>query len=216
MSQEEIQMWDTRFSQDAYLFGTEPNDFLTRHAHLITPGGRVLAVADGEGRNGVWLAEQGFAVHAIEGSRIAIEKSTALAQSRSVGLASAVTHLEPGSLFNDPVDVMNWNWPVSEYDAVVAIFIQFAKPPERAQLFAYMAKALKPGGVLLLEGYHHRQMQYGTGGPKVLDQLYDEALLQASFTALKIESLVDYEVEMNEGDGHNGISSLIDLIARAQ
>lgn len=215
MSTPGIQAWDERFSSEGYLFGTEPNDFLARSAGLIAPGGRVLAVADGEGRNGVWLAQQGFAVHATEGSGVAIEKSIALARTRAVGLAPSLAELEPGMIWHEQVDLMTWAWPAAAYDAVAAIFIQFATPHEREGIFAGMARALAPGGVLLLEGYHHRQLEYGTGGPSVLEQLYDEALLRESFPSLAIASLTEYDMHVDEGAGHRGTSALIDLVAYA-
>jgi SAM-dependent methyltransferase len=215
MSTPGIQAWDERFSADGYLFGTDPNAFLSRSAQLIAPGGRVLAVADGEGRNGVWLAQQGFAVHAVEGSRVAIEKSIALAAHSSVGLASSSAELAPGTIWHEQADLMAWDWPSAAYDAVAAIFIQFATPSQRQALFAGMAAALRPGGVLLLEGYHHRQLQYGTGGPSVLDQLYDEALLRTAFPSLVIASIDEYDTHVDEGDGHRGTSALIDLVAYA-
>lgn len=215
MSSPGIQQWDERFAGADYLFGTEPNVFLVRSAPLIAPGGRVLAVADGEGRNGVWLAQQGFAVHAVEGSAVAIGKSKALAARQGVALASSMDELEPGTIWHEQVDLLAWDWPVAQYDAVAAIFIQFATPSQREAIFAGMARALRPGAVLLLEGYHHRQLQYGTGGPSVLDQLYDEALLRASFPSLAIDSLVEYDTHVDEGDGHRGTSALIDLVARA-
>ena len=96
---------------------------------------------------------------------------------------------------------------------MVAIFIQFARPEERRTLFARMAAALKPRGVLLLEWYHHRQLQYGTGGPRALDQLYDADLLRNAFPTLEVVSLEEYDAEVDEGPGHSGMSAVIDLVA---
>jgi SAM-dependent methyltransferase len=213
MTRPEIAAWDTRFAGDDYVFGTEPNAFLTRAAHRISAGGRVLVVADGEGRNGVWLASQRLAVHATEGSPAAIAKSVRLAAERDVPVAASASDLLPGAIVHERVDLLDWAWPIGEYDAVVAIFIQFARPDEREFLFAGMAGALKPGGVLLLEGYHQRQLQYATGGPRVLDQLYDQELLLSSFPRLDIDSIADYDVSIDEGPGHRGTSAVIDLIA---
>ena len=206
--------WDARFAKDGYLFGSDPNAFLVREAHHIPRAGQVLAVADGEGRNGVWLAQQGYAVHAIEASQVAIEKARSLAGSRGVPTASNANSIQPGGIFFEQVDVLNWIWPVQAYDAVVAIFIQFATPSQRPELFAHMSAAINKGGVLLLEGYHLRQLGFGTGGPSVLDQLYDVELLRASFADLDLILLRDYDQEIDEGHGHKGPSALVDLVAR--
>jgi SAM-dependent methyltransferase len=213
MTRPEIDAWDARFAGEEYLFGTDPNEFLAREASRIPVGGRVLVVADGEGRNGVWLAAQGLAVHATEGSRTAITKSARLAQRRDVPVAASPADLAPGSIAHEHADLLSWEWPVGAYDAVVAIFIQFARPDERGALFAGMAAALKPGGILLLEGYHRRQMEFGTGGPRVLEQLYDEELMRSSFAGLHIDAITEYDTHVAEGTAHHGTSALIDLIA---
>lgn len=213
MTRSDLEFWDERFAGDDYLFGTEPNAFLTREAHRIAPGGRVLVIADGEGRNGVWLASRGLAIHATEASPAAIAKSVRLASDRGVPVVDSLEALIPGSIFQDRVDLLDWEWPLGSYDAVVGIFIQFARPDERWVLFNGMASALKPGGSLLLEGYHHRQLQYGTGGPRSSDQLYSEELLRDSFATLEIDSINEYDVLVDEGPGHCGMSAVIDLVA---
>ena len=213
MSQHAEGSWDARFAQAGYLFGTEPNAFLVRQSRNIAPGGHVLSVADGEGRNGVWLAQQGYCVHTVEASQVAIEKARALARERGIPLASEKP-IAPGRILIEQTDVLTWDWPTREYDAVVAIFIQFASPTQRPQLFANMLAAVKPGGVVLLEGYQLRQLAYGTGGPPVLDHLYDVELLRTSFSTTEIISLQDYDQAIDEGDGHKGMSALVDLVAR--
>ncbi|MDO8732456.1 MAG: class I SAM-dependent methyltransferase [Actinomycetota bacterium] len=214
MSQHAEGSWDARFAKDGYLFGTDPNAFLVRESHHITPTGLVLAVADGEGRNGVWLAQQGYGVHAIEASPVAMDKAKSLAVSRGVSIATGFTSIEPGSIFFEQVDVLNWTWPIEQYDAVVAIFIQFAIPTQRDKLFAEISAAVKNEGVLLMEGYHQRQLGFGTGGPSALEQLYDTELLRESFADLDLIVLRDYDQEIDEGHGHKGTSALVDLVAR--
>ena len=214
MATPDLQAWDTRFAQDAYIFGTEPNAFLVASASQIPQGARVLAVADGEGRNGVWLAQQGFAVHATDGSKVAVAKSMALAKERGVTVVHRVEDLVPGSIFHECADSDSWVWPVGQFDAVIGIFIQFTKPQERSAMFANMIAALKLGGVLILEGYHHRQLDFGTGGPQALEQLYDQALLKDAFADLETIELRDYDVEIDEGAGHKGMSALVDYIGR--
>jgi cyclopropane fatty-acyl-phospholipid synthase-like methyltransferase len=195
-------VWDQRYAIENYLFGTAPNAFLKAHAALLKAGDRVLAVADGEGRNGVWLAQQGLRVHAIDASSVAIAKAKRLAQERGVTPAFEVADLE------------TWVWPVSQYDAVVAIFIQFAGPDLRARLFDNMKRALRPGGLLLLQGYRPEQIAYRTGGPPCAENMYDEALLRAAFNDLEILELRSYDTVLAEGTAHRGMSALIDLVAR--
>ena len=202
MSDPRIEHWNQRFSTDEFVFGREPNAFLKREAHRIAPGGAVLAVADGEGRNGVWLARQGLKVHAVDGSAIALRKNAAFAAEHGV----AVRH--------DCVDLLDWSWPQAAYDAVAAIFIQFAGPDGRAGMFAGMKTALKPGGLLLLEGYGPKQLDYGTGGPKAIENLYTRDLLERAFGDLEILELREYDAVVEEGAGHSGMSALVDLVAR--
>ncbi len=199
----QISQWEHRYSNsNDYLFGIHPNDFLLRHTTAIKPGGRVLSIADGEGRNGVFLAEQGFEVHTLEGSATAVERARLLSTQRAVGLT-----IEQGDLFQ-------WSWPRNEYDAVVAIFIQFATPEQRDILFSHMKQTVKPGGVILLEGYHTSQPKNGTGGPANVQHLYTEELLRDYFSDMVIEELCTYEAVISEGNGHSGLSALVDLVAR--
>jgi cyclopropane fatty-acyl-phospholipid synthase-like methyltransferase len=202
MHEADLRRWNERFSTEGYLFGTEPNAFLAAHRHLLRRGQRVLAVADGEGRNGVWLAEQGLEVLSIDFSEIAQEKARRLAAERGVRL-----QIERSDLFA-------WNWEGRIFDTVVAIFIQFATPPERAELFSRMKRALAPGGLLLLEGYRPEQLQYRTGGPSQIEQLYTEPMLRAAFSDLTIIELRSYDAVILEGPGHGGMSALIDLVAQ--
>ncbi len=199
----QIAQWEQRYSSSGdYLFGIHPNAFLTTHAARIKQGGRVLSVADGEGRNGVFLATQGFDVHTLEGSATAVERARQLSADKSVRLT--IEHC----------DLFHWSWPEDKYDAVVAIFVQFATPEQRAELFSYMKRTVKPGGLILLEGYHTSQPQHGTGGPSNVDHLYTEELLSKEFSDMEIELLTTYEAVISEGHGHNGLSALVDLVAR--
>ena len=195
-------MWDERYDQEDYLFGKAPNAFLARQAHRLAPGMRALAVADGEGRNGVWLAEQGAHVVAVDASPVGVAKARKLAAERGVSLEHIVA------------DMTAWDWPDATFDLVVAIFIQVTTPDERAGIFKGMIRALKPGGLLLLEGYGTGQLAYGTGGPKDIERLYTEDLLRTSFAELEILELSTYDAELDEGARHRGMSALVDLVAR--
>ena len=194
--------WNARFATDGYFFGTEPNVFLRDHALLLPKSGRVLAVADGEGRNGVWLAQQGLDVLSIDFSPVALAKARALARERQVKLETA------------EADLGKWRWPKAAFTAVVVIFIQFAGPALRDRIFAGVKKALKPGGLLLLQGYRPKQLEYKTGGPPILENLYTEELLRSAFADLEIVELLSHDDPIHEGQGHDGISALIDLVAR--
>jgi SAM-dependent methyltransferase len=162
---------------------------------------RVLAVADGEGRNGIWLAQQGCEVLSVDISPLAIEKARKLAEQRRV------------SVQFECADLMRWQWPQGDFDAVVCIFIQFASPAERKLLFDGFRTALKPGGVLLMEGYGVKQLQYSSGGPGKLENLYTLEMLREAFADWDIDSLREYEAELNEGPRHSGMAALVDLIA---
>jgi 2-polyprenyl-3-methyl-5-hydroxy-6-metoxy-1,4-benzoquinol methylase len=194
--------WDQRFAGSDYLFGTEPNVWLARQASLLMHGGRALAVADGEGRNSVWLAEQGMQVDAFDISNAGVEKARKLAAQKQVKVNFQVCGCE------------EWPWQPAQYDLVVAIFIQFADPVMRATLFANMINTLKPGGILLLQGYTPKQLEYKTGGPPLLSHLYTEELLREAFSAMEIIELQSYEDQLHEGEHHKGQSALIGMVAK--
>ena len=194
--------WNERYSTADYIFGTAPNVFLASQAGLIRPGMHALAIADGEGRNGVWLAEQGVKVHAIDVSPVALEKARKLATERGVTLEF------------EQADVLNWDWPQATYDLVAAIFIQFAPPPDRDRIIAGIRRCLKPGGLLVLQGYTPKQIEFATGGPPSAANMYTPALLRDWFGDWDILHLHDHESVINEGSHHHGMSALIDLVAR--
>ncbi len=197
-----MSIWNERYAGEEYHFGTEPNAFLASQHALLKPGMSCLAVADGEGRNGVWLAEQGLQVLSVDSSHVAIDKAKALAAQRGVALALELA------------DLAQWDWGVEKFDIVVAIFIQFVGPEGRAQMFDSIKRCLKPGGLLLLQGYTPRQLEYCTGGPSQVENLYTEALLRELFADMQIVHLCEHDSEISEGAGHCGMSALIDMVAR--
>lgn len=196
------QTWNQRFSGADYLFGREPNEYLRAQAALLPANGRALCVADGEGRNSVWLARQGLQVDAFDVAEAAVAKARKLAAEANVSVEYRVAGCD------------EWQWVPQAYDVVAAIFIQFADPDMRARLFANMARTLKPGGLLIVQGYTPKQLEYKTGGPGVLSHLYTADMLRKAFAALQIVDLVEYEAELNEGAQHAGRSALIGLVAR--
>ena len=193
--------WNERYSREDFLFGEAPNAFLAASKAWLVPGWRALSVADGEGRNSVWLARQGLEVDAFDISTVAVDKARGLAARQGVAVRHALA------------DVLQLEWPTACYDLIAAIFIQFASPAERALIFRGMVGALRPGGVLLLQGYRPEQLAYRTGGPPFAENLYTEPMLREAFAELDIRHLASHDDIVREGDGHSGMSALIDLVA---
>ena len=202
MTSSDGDFWNSRFSTESYIFGTRPAAFLEENAHYIPPRSRVLAPADGEGRNSVFLAELGHRVVATDIAPAGIAKAQKLAAARGVSVEFR------------QLDLQGWQWPEAEFDAAAAIFLQFAPPAFRDEIFAGLKLAVRPGGVLLLHGYTPKQLEYGTGGPRVVEQLYTEELLRAAFGDWELLRVEAYERELDEGEGHRGRSAIIDLIAQ--
>jgi SAM-dependent methyltransferase len=194
-------MWDKRYAEPGYLFGTDPAALLAREAGVIAPGARVLCLADGEGRNSVWLAGQGLNVVAMEASAVALGKARDLAAARGVTVDFRQSTVE------------DWDWS-KPFDAVVGVFIQFARPALRAVIHSGIAQAVVPGGLVLLHGYAPRQIGYGTGGPPVVENLYTLDGLRADFPGWQELRAEDYDADLSEGTRHVGKSALIDFIAR--
>ena len=194
--------WNKRFENPDYIFGLEPNEYLRGHAAQIPRGSHVLCVADGEGRNSVWLARQGMRVQAFDIAEVGVAKARKLAADANVAVDFSVA------------DCDRWPWPVEAYDAVVAIFVQFADPAMRERLFANMIASLKRGGVLILQGYTPKQLQYKTGGPPFESHLYTAELLRIAFAALTIVELCECEADLSEGTQHHGRSALIGMVVR--
>ena len=202
------EMWSNRYREigDQYLFGTEPSHFLANRADLFKQGESAILLADGEGRNSVWLAEKGLDVTAIEISPVALEKAKKLAAARNVD----INFIQSDMLFHD-WDEANF---IAKFDWVVGIFIQFVGREGMAQQFQVMKEITRPDGRILLHGYTPKQLEYKTGGPADINNLYTGQLLTEAFSGWKIEELIEYEADICEGVGHNGRSALIGMIAQ--
>jgi len=195
--------WNKRFDTPDYIFGRAPNEYLqTQAKQYLKKGDAVLCVADGEGRNSVWLAKQGLQVDAFDLSEVALKKANALATEQAA-------HVQFTLASSD-----TWDWLPNQYDAVVGIFIQFADPVMRTRLFAQMVSTLRPGGVLIVQGYTPKQLEYKTGGPSILEHLYTEDMIRALIGDLEPIDLCLYEKELSEGPKHTGMSALLGLVAR--
>jgi cyclopropane fatty-acyl-phospholipid synthase-like methyltransferase len=197
----ENEFWEKRFAEPSYLFGTRPNAFLVSQAHRLKPGQKALALADGEGRNGVFLAEQGLDVLSVDFSPAAQEKARRLAKERGVALRTELA------------DLTERAWEREAYDVIAAIMIQFAASPAREQIFAGAIGALRRGGLFILQGYRPEQLQYKTGGPPEAANMYTEDMLRQIFAGMRILHLRAHDDQIDEGAGHSGMSALIDLVA---
>lgn len=193
--------WNQRYSAPGYRFGKEPADFLRREAGVLAAGSKVLCLADGEGRNSVYLAGLGHDVTAFDASDVALVKARDLATERGVSVNFNLAGVE------------DWDWS-QQYDVVVGVFIQFAGPKLQKQMFDWMSGAVVPGGLLLLHGYVPRQLDYKTGGPGVAENMYSETLLRAAFAEYEMLQMRDYDAQIDEGPGHSGKSALIDFVGR--
>ncbi len=196
------EFWNQRYRAEGYLFGREPNGFVKSQAHLFKPGQEVLAIADGEGRNGVFVARQGARVTSVDFSAPAQEKARRLAEEFGVQINF------------EQQDVYDWQGETGAYDIVLAIFIQFAPPDKRTLLFDTIKQQVKPGGLVVMQGYRPEQVAYGTGGPPQAENMYTSDLLRAAFAEFEIQHLEEHDTVVDEGSGHAGMSALIDMIAR--
>lgn len=195
------EFWDAMFAGDRYVYGTEPNSFLRGQAFRLRPGMRALTVGDGEGRNGVWLAQQGLSVTSIDLSAVGIDKARRLAAARGVAIEARQG------------DVADADWAEASFDVVASIFLHL--PPDvRPRVHAALARALRPGGLLVLEGFHRRQLGRSSGGPKELELLFDLEDLRRDFAALEPLEALEGEVLLDEGDNHRGLGAVVRLLAR--
>jgi len=197
------EFWNKRFDKEEFIFGKEPNEYLVEQSRkYLKPSDKVLCIADGEGRNGVWLAKQGMQVVGFDVSDIALEKAKQFAIGNQVEIAYSLS------------DTDGFNWQENTYDAVVGIFIQFAEPKMRARIFKFVHKALKPEGIFILQGYTPKQLEYKTGGPSLRDHLYTEEMIRELAKEFQILDLYCYEKALNEGARHSGMSALLGLVAK--
>ena len=197
-----LETWNARYAREEYHFGEEPNAFVRAQARRVQANQTVLCVADGEGRNSVFLGGLGLKVTAFDFAPNAVAKARRLALRRGVQADHQLG------------DIFAWDWSSASYDAVVAIFIQFLPPQIRERAFAGMKGAVRPGGLILLEGYRPEQVDYGTGGPPRREHMYTREWLEIQFSGWDIVELNAYDTVIHEGHGHNGMSALIDVVAR--
>ncbi|MEN8894045.1 class I SAM-dependent methyltransferase [Planktotalea arctica] len=195
-------MWEKRFAQEGYLFGTEPVPFLLKHAALFEAGQSVLSIAEGEGRNGVHLAKRGLEVTGVEFAPSAVAKAQKLAAENG----TSPTFIQS--------DLFEWDWPNEAYDITLGLFFQFVGPAQRDILWRNMLAATKPGGLVMIHGYTPKQLDFGTGGPPFVENMYTAQDFDEIFAGCDILAREEYEAEQRSGSAHVGLSALLDFIAR--
>ena len=193
--------WNERYASEDYVFGKEPNDFLNAEAHRLKVNSNVLCLADGEGRNGVFLAAHGHRVTSIDQSAVGLEKANKLAKERSVRLKTIQADLAQHDLGEEA------------WDAVVSIFFHLPPAP-RQMIYPRIIQALKPGGLLILESYTPRQLEFKTGGPPVAENMLTTEIVNAELGELEFLHLEELEREVIEGHGHTGHAAVLQLIGR--
>ena len=192
-------MWDKRFSEPGYAYGTEPNGFLVSVADRI-PGGNVLCLAEGEGRNAVYLAGLGYDVTAVDTSSVGLVKAEALAHDRGVTIETVNADLEEYEI--EP----------GVWQGIVSIYCHLP-PVVRAALHERCLRGLAPGGVLVLEGFTPRQLELGTGGPKNRELLMELEIIRQELPGLRLEIGREIEREVAEGKYHDGTASVVQILA---
>ncbi len=193
-------MWEDRYGGEEFLYGTEPNDFLVESVADLPPGD-VLCLADGEGRNGVFLASLGHRVTSVDLTRAGMAKAARLAASRGVELTTVVA------------DLADYDLGTRRWDLIVSIFAH-TPPPVRRRVHAAVALALRPGGRLVLEAYTPDQIGRGTGGPPVPELTMTLDGLRDELTGLDIELGRELVRPVVEGPGHTGDGAVVQVIAR--
>ena len=193
-------MWDERYRAKGYVYGTEPNSFLREHLDEI-PMGDVLCLADGEGRNSIFLAQSARSVSAVDLSEVGVAKARELARERGVEVAFVVG------------DLRTFELGIENYDAVISIFAHMPAKI-RANLHARVVAALRPRGVLLLEAYRPDQIGRGTGGPALPEMMMDLEELRRDLAPLELTWARALERDVCEGQGHQGVGSVVQVIGR--
>jgi SAM-dependent methyltransferase len=194
-----MSMWDERYAEGGYFYGTEPNDFLREQAGGIIKGGRVLCLAEGEGRNAVYLAGLGLQVTGVDGSAVGLEKTRKLAAGRGVQVATVLA------------DLAEYKIVPGAWDAIVSIWCHLPKPLRR-KVHSDCVAGLKAGGLFILEAYTPRQLEFKTGGPPTAELLMTLADLKEELRGL--DSLIGREIDraIQEGMGHSGQSAVVQVV----
>lgn len=195
-------LWDGRFDREEYIYGTDPNDYLRESvSRLPPPPAKVLSLGEGEGRNGTFLAGLGYEVTGVDSSAVGLEKAQRLAASK--GLSLETVH----------ADLATYRIEPESWDVVVSIFCHL--PPHlRKSVHRQVVEGLKPDGMLLLEGYTPRQLEFKTGGPPTAELMVSADILREDFEGLEFLRLEELERDVVEGSFHTGRAAVVQLLAR--
>ena len=192
-------MWNERYAVDEFVYGTEPNTFLVEHAAMLP--GPVLSLAEGEGRNAVFLASMGLQVHGVDGSEVGLGKAQALARAKGVEIETEVADLE----FFEP--------EANRYGSVISISAHLPSAI-RKKLYPLIYRCLRPGGIILLEAYSENQLTRETGGPKDPDMVMTREKIEREFPNCEPLLLREIEREIHEGRFHTGLASVVQFIGQ--
>ncbi|PQZ57704.1 SAM-dependent methyltransferase [Bacillus sp. MYb209] len=193
--------WDDRFKSNEYFYGEEPNIFIQEQAFRLVNHNKVIAFAEGEGRNAIFLARQGHEVTAIDYSEGGLEKTKKLAAKHNV------------KVHTKKVDLLADSLPANEFDAAIMVFGHFHTDNQR-MILNKMIHTIKPGGLIMIEVYLKQQLNYGTGGPKDIDMLYDPIDILTWCEEHEVIHFFNGEQERIEGKGHTGLAHVIQVVIR--
>jgi len=196
-------MWDQRYDVPEYIFGEAPCEWLIMNTHRLPTSGNALSLGDGDGRNGVFLAECGLSVTSVDLSSVGLAKAERLAVSRGVSITTVCA------------DLRDYKIKLESLDLVVSIYCHL--PDTIRRVVHHRAElALKPGGLFILEAFHHSQLKYQSGGPKTTDLLYDLEALMSDFQSLQILEAFDGVCYLDEGARHAGLGHIVRLVLQKQ
>lgn len=191
--------WDQRYGADHYIYGIEPNGFLVENIGKL-PMGKILCLAEGEGRNAVYLAKQGYSVTAVDSSAVGLQKAAALAEINQVNIEIV------------KADLNDFDLGEEQWDGIISIFAHVPEPL-RQKLHKGVVRGLKQGGVLLQEAYIPKQLEYNNGGPPTVALMYSKDILQSDLVGLSFEKLEELERVIDEGTHHYGMAAIVQVIA---
>ncbi len=194
--------WDERYAAHPAPYGDRPSAWLRGQAPRLAPGSRLLLPADGDGRNGVWLASLGHEVTSVDFSGEALQRARRRAEQAGVCLHTI------------QADLRDWTWPEAAFDAVISLYLH-VEPEDRPRLHRRMARALAPGGLLLLEGFHVDQLRYRTGGPPREDMLWSRDRIRRDFEGLRELELETCVLSLDQGAFHQGRAAVVRAVFRA-
>lgn len=196
----DVNFWNTRYKEAEFAYGTEPNDFLKSKIQAFKPNSKILCLAEGEGRNAVFLAEHNHHVTAVDYSQEGLNKLKKLASDKNLSIETVC------------IDLNHYKIEENKWDGIICIFGHFPEPL-RQTVFKQVFKGLNKGGVFLMEAYHKDQLNYKTGGPQVSELLYSAEELQHDFSQFENISIETSIKEIEEGKYHKGTSAVIQVIA---